>query len=177
MIIKVSDIPENGLHYDIRDKRTTIKFGGQDLSISRSYAGFMDVFRTPDGRVVVEGSFSVSLVLRCSRCLEEFEFDVMESFKDTFYPRSLCSGHGVHELSREDLDVLYYANNEIDLSMVYLEKTYLALPMKPLCREDCKGICPVCGKNLNYGSCDCNKRFVDPRWEKLAQIKEKLLKG
>ncbi len=176
MIIKIGDIPEGGYHYDIKDTRETIKVGSSVYPVVRAYSGFMEISKTPDGRVVVEGSFSVSVRLRCSRCLEEFEFPIAESFRDVYYPGRYCYGHGVHELTRDDLDVLYYMGDEMDLSMVYLEKTYLAIPMKPLCREDCKGICPVCGKNLNYGACDCNRRFTDPRWAGLARIREKLVK-
>lgn len=150
---------------------------GLDVPLVSPYSGFMDVNKTEDGRILVEGSFSVTLQLTCSRCLEHFDFSVVESFRDIFYPDTLGWDHGVHELSREDLDILYYRTEELDLSLVYLEKTYLALPMKPLCRDDCKGICPVCGKNLNYGSCGCNRRVTDPRWEQLAKIKKKLLKG
>ncbi len=177
LIVKIADIPEHGLHLNIKDQRKTLLVNGVDVPISVPYSGFMDVEKTDDGRVLVEGSFSVTLRLTCSRCLESFDYHVMESFRDVFFPESFPMGHGVHELSREDLDVLYYRESELDLSLVYLEKTYLSLPMKPLCKEDCKGICPICGKNLNYGECDCNRRVVDPRWEKLAQLKEKLLKG
>ena len=177
MILKVSDIPDSGFHFDIRDDRKAIAYGKFNIPLSKLYSGFMDITKTDDGRVIVEGSFSVTLRLTCSRCLEDFDYVVVESFRDTYFPKSFCTGHGVHELSKDDLDVLYYADGELDLSLIYLEKTYLAIPMKPLCSDGCKGICPVCGKNLNYGECECNRKFIDPRWEQLAKLKEKLLKG
>ncbi len=177
MVIKVRDIPENGLCFTIKDDRKSLPLGKRKIPIAEGFSGFLEVTKRDDGRVIVEGSFNVVLKLTCSRCLEPFDFTVTESFKDVFFPSSLCFHHGVHELSREELEVLYYSHGEIDLSLIYLEKTYLAIPMKPLCSEDCKGICPICGKNLNYGECGCNRRSTDPRWQKLAEIKEKLLKG
>ncbi len=177
MLLKVKDIPEGGLRFSIKDKRRSIVYGERNIPLIKPFSGFMEINRRDGGRVIVEGSFTVSLRLVCSRCLEEFEYTIMESFRDVYFPSSFCFDHGVHELSKDDLDVLYYANDEIDLSMVYLEKTYLSIPMKPLCSEDCRGICPICGKNLNYGECDCNKRPVDPRWQQLLAIKEKLMKG
>jgi len=176
MIIKVSDIPDEGLHVPIKDERTELEYGGAKLRLAKPFSGFMNVKRASGRRVIVEGSMSVTLILTCSRCLEEFEFDVVESFRDEFFPVEVLN-YTEKELSKRELDTLFYARGEIDLSLVYLEKAYLSIPMKPLCREDCRGICPVCGKNLNEGSCGCEVKRVDPRWSALLEIKEKLLKG
>ena len=63
----------------------------------------------------------------------------------------------------DDLSVAYYRDGQIDLSQLMDEQFYLALPMKPLCREHCKGLCPSCGTNLNEAACDCQVRWEDPR--------------
>jgi uncharacterized protein len=72
------------------------------------------------------------------------------------------------ELSDKDLAVGFYQDDKIDLSQMIWEQVYLALPMKPLCKEDCRGLCPQCGTNLNLSMCSCDRETVDPR---LATLK------
>ncbi len=72
------------------------------------------------------------------------------------------------EVEEEDLDTSYYRDDQIDLNELLREQFYLALPMKPLCREDCRGLCPQCGTNLNTGTCTCATEWEDPR---LAALK------
>ena len=73
-----------------------------------------------------------------------------------------------------DLDVLYYDEPVVALSPIAEERVQMAFPMKPLCREDCKGLCVVCGKDLNQGPCACAPETFDPRWEALKALKEKV---
>ena len=68
-------------------------------------------------------------------------------------------------------DHLCRNNDEIDLLQLMMEQFQLALPMKPLCRDACKGLCPQCGTNLNTGSCDCNQKWEDPRFAALRAMK------
>ena len=176
MVIRISDIPEKGLRVRIDDRRKELDYAGLKLPIVKPFSGFLYVKKLTGARVLVEGTVEVILRLTCSRCLETFDFEVMQSFRDEYYPVGIIK-YSEKELSRTELDILFYKGNEIDLTVSYLEKVYLALPMKPLCKPDCKGICPVCGKNLNYGECTCKKKEVDPRLKALEEIKEKLLKG
>ena len=71
----------------------------------------------------------------------------------------------------EDVGVSFYRDDVIDLGDVIREQFYLALPMKPLCREDCKGLCPVCGVNRNREACSCDTTWVDPRMEPLRRLR------
>ena len=75
------------------------------------------------------------------------------------------------EVEEDDLSTAFYENDAIDLGQLMMEQFQLALPMKPLCREDCKGLCPNCGMNLNTGTCDCNVKWEDPRLAALKAIK------
>ena len=74
------------------------------------------------------------------------------------------------EIGEEDLGVSFYRDDEIDLGEVMREQFYLAVPMKPLCREDCRGLCPVCGINRNRETCSCQTDWVDPRLEPLRKL-------
>jgi len=70
---------------------------------------------------------------------------------------------GETELAEEDINTAFYRDGVIDLGELLHEQFYLTLPMKPLCREDCKGLCPVCGANWNQTTCACERRWEDPR--------------
>src|SRR5213594_3914098 len=74
------------------------------------------------------------------------------------------------ELAADDLDVEFYAKDELDLGVLIETETTLALPMKPLCRDDCLGLCPVCGGNRNVVACRCRDRAPDPRLAVLRDL-------
>ena len=72
----------------------------------------------------------------------------------------------------DDLTTAFYGNDEIDLGQLVLEQFYLALPMKPLCRESCRGLCPECGTNLNTATCSCVREWTDPRLDGLRALRD-----
>jgi uncharacterized protein len=74
------------------------------------------------------------------------------------------------EVREADAGVSFYKNETIDLGEMMRDEFYLALPMKPLCRADCKGICPVCGVNRNREACACKAEWIDPRMEPLKKL-------
>ena len=117
------------------------------------------------------GKTTTELELGCSRCLEPFRMPVNADFDLRFYPASAMSAEAEREVDDEDLETSYYHDEKIDLNQVLREQFYLALPMKPLCGDDCKGLCPQCGTNLNTGTCDCTPQWEDPRLAVLKQLK------
>jgi uncharacterized protein len=114
------------------------------------------------------GTMRTELELPCSRCLEPFRLAVDASFDQRFLPAAEMATEQEREVQEEDLDVSYYRDDQIDLNELVREQFYLALPMKPLCVETCKGLCSQCGINLNTGTCTCDVRWEDPR---LAALK------
>lgn len=110
--------------------------------------------------------------LECSRCLAPYPFREDEEFTLVLYPRPGQTGDEV-ELATADLDTQYFAQPVIELSPIAEERVQMALPMKPLCRPDCPGLCPTCGTDLNLGPCACARDAVDPRWEALRGLREK----
>jgi uncharacterized protein len=119
------------------------------------------------------GSLKTTLELPCSRCLEPFDWPVDAVFDLRYQPRAQNTGEGEREIEEDDLSTAFYENDEIDLGQLMREQFYLSLPMKPLCRDDCKGLCAVCGTNLNRASCLCERRWTDPRLAALKQIRVK----
>lgn len=118
------------------------------------------------------GRVKTTLELPCSRCLEPFTIDVDEPFDLQYHPHTQNTGEGEREIEADDLDTAFYENDEIDLGQLMQERFYLALPMKPLCSDDCKGLCPHCGTNLNKATCDCTTLWDDPRLAALRALKK-----
>jgi uncharacterized protein len=117
------------------------------------------------------GTVLTELELSCSRCLEPFRMPVNASFDLRYLPASEMTHDEEREVEEDDLDTSYYREDQIDLNELLREQFYLALPMKPLCGDDCKGLCPTCGTNLNTGACDCAPQWEDPRLAVLKQLK------
>jgi uncharacterized protein len=119
------------------------------------------------------GHVLTTLELRCSRCLESFSCPVNAAFDLRYQPSSRNTGEGEQSVEEDDLTTAFYENDEIDLGQLMKEQFYLSLPMKPLCQEGCKGLCPTCGTNWNRAACDCRREWEDPRLIALNAIKEK----
>jgi uncharacterized protein len=113
-------------------------------------------------RFRIAGRVSARLELTCSRCLEPFALPIDSPFDVRYLPQSENTGDE-REVEEDDLSDAFYRDEAIDLGQLMEEQFYLALPMKPLCREDCKGLCASCGTNLNVATCDCQVRWEDPR--------------
>ena len=117
------------------------------------------------------GAARTELGLTCSRCLEPFTMPFEGHIDVRYLPASEMSVEDEREVAEEDLDTSYYRDDQIDLNELLREQFYLALPMKPLCRESCAGLCPQCGTNLNTGTCQCTSQWEDPRLAPLKGLK------
>jgi uncharacterized protein len=117
------------------------------------------------------GTVKTGLALECSRCVEPFRLAVDAAFDIRYLPASAASTDSDREVEEEDLGTSYYRDDRIDLNELIREQFYLALPMKPLCRDDCKGLCVHCGTNLNTGTCVCAPAWEDPRLAGLKTLK------
>ena len=110
--------------------------------------------------VQLEGRVQTTVRLTCSRCLEPFEFDIDTSFTATAIAEDPALSKdnltGDVELSADEMDVIPYVGENIDLRQEIAQQVIMALPFKPLCRDACKGLCSRCGVNLNHGSCQCD---------------------
>jgi uncharacterized protein len=119
------------------------------------------------------GRVQTTLELPCSRCLEPLVWPVNASFDLRYQPKAMNRGEGEREIEDDDLSTAFYENDTIDLGQLMREQFYLSLPMKPLCREECLGLCPQCGTNLNRGRCACTREWDDPRFAALRSLRRK----
>jgi uncharacterized protein len=116
------------------------------------------------------GSVKAELELACSRCLEPLRLPVAAPFDLRYLPAARAAEEPEREVREEDLGTSYYDHDELDLNELMREQFYLVLPMKPLCREDCRGLCPQCGINRNTGTCGCSLAWEDPRLAALKSL-------
>ena len=117
------------------------------------------------------GRVQTTLELPCSRCLEAFPWPVDAMFDLRYQPHAANTGEGEVEVEEDDLTTAFYENDILDLGQLMREQFYLGLPMKPLCRPECKGLCTTCGTNLNHGACGCTIAWEDPRLAVLKKLK------
>jgi uncharacterized protein len=147
-------------------------FGGdrEDFRVAAPVSLEFDIDKDAD-RYRLAGRLQTTLELPCSRCLEPFAWPVDGTFDLRYQPQSANVGEGEREIEEDDLTTAYYQHDEIDLGQLMREQFYLSVPMKPLCRPDCRGLCPVCGTNLNAGTCQCRRDWDDPRLAALRSLK------
>lgn len=139
--------------------------------------------RKDDDLYQLVGHVRAALELPCSRCLEPFVFPVDAPFDLRYLPQHMNTGAAgdeaddeeseAEEVGGDDLTTAFYRDDQIDLAHMIREQLYLVLPMKPLHREDCRGLCPNCGTNLNEASCACQARWEDPRLAPLNALKDR----
>ena len=118
------------------------------------------------------GSVNAVVGFECDRCLKPLSVPVEQSF-DLLYVPPLKAGDE-RELGADDLSIGFYQGGTIDLDDVVREQVELALPMARLCTEECEGLCPDCGANLNDADCACKLNRGDERWAALSELKAKL---
>jgi len=161
MLIRVAEIPEEGLQVEGAEafprpfQDPTWKLGDVSLLIEK------------DGDAVfVRGRLAAQVPQICGRCLEPYTVTVEPEVNARFVPNPRARGEEP-ELGADDLETDLYDNGVLDLNALLETETSLGLPMKPLCREECRGLCPVCGGNRNVTACTCQERAPDPRWAAL----------
>jgi uncharacterized protein len=122
----------------------------------------------------VAGDFSTSVELNCARCLEPVARKVGGEFDLLYRPQGADAGVDERTVVQDEAEVSYYTGEGVLLEDILREQVLLAVPLKTVCREDCRGLCPHCGRNLNVEQCNCAEPLEDPRWSALKEIKDKL---
>jgi len=150
--INLSDLKEIGgrKNVSLELKFHNLEFVDREIEIKDKVQLELEIYNTEDS-FLVQGTLEAELILSCSRCLQKYSSTI-----------KLDISEDVMKSEMEDEEELY-------LDDIIVDNIILSLPMKSLCSEDCKGICPQCGQDLNEGECDCEIETVDPR---LAKLKE-----
>jgi uncharacterized protein len=120
------------------------------------------------------GDFATEIEVRCARCIEPVPTKVGGKFDLLYRPLGVDAGKDERSISEAETEIGYYSGDGLELNDVLREQILLALPLRIVCSESCRGLCPGCGKNLNVEACGCGEQPPDPRWTALAGIKDKL---
>lgn len=164
MTIDQSDIIKNGdglMPLDCNIDLTDLDFMGEEfkfLAPLKLVGKIVNNSKNLEIRAEVSGG----MLVHCARCAKPFEAKVEFPVNEV-----LVRGD---EDSVTDPDVIIFSGYELDLTDIVVNNFLMNVPGRYLCREDCRGLCPVCGCDLNESSCDCSSEAIDPRWEALAEI-------
>jgi uncharacterized protein len=168
MEVNVSQLLKSSIgsirEYDIDEPADIIGTG----VISR-VKGHVKLTRTNRG-VLVQGTLQSEIPIECSRCLKEFNYPLTVTLEEEFFPVIDVNSGTPLEIPDDPSSFTIDDHHILDLDEAIRQNALLAIPMKPLCREDCAGLCQKCGIDLNQGECDCNKTEIDPRWAKLVDL-------
>jgi uncharacterized protein len=174
MLLDLSRLRGGGGRVDRQDPPDAFNAPDEDFRVAAPVVFGADV-RKDQEKVRITGRVTTELEVVCSRCLEPFRIPVDSAFDLLYLPladQASVAGDEDHQLGDEDTNASYYEDETIDLAQLMREQFYLALPMKPLCRPDCQGLCPVCGTNRNVETCACQSEWVDPRMEALRRLRD-----
>jgi len=160
MIIDLRTIPQDiPKHFELCLKKGWWNLDSQDnqiIDISTPITARVDIYKAGD-KYVLEGDMSGSVKIRCDRCLAPYDYEIKADFKLFFAQPSRYGNKVEIELLEDDMETGFINGEEIEMDDIFKEQLYLSLPIKSLCKEDCKGLCPVCGTDLNIQRCQCGK--------------------
>ncbi len=154
MIIDESRIDKKGIRVSdtyTPDDRLLLdgeSFFRKELSFSIS------MLRDSD-KIKVAGSFKTDISVRCVKCLEHFDFNINSKFDSILFPLSLAD-FSYASLKEEEMEYIFYSNGKIDIEKLIIEQVNLNIPLRVVCSDNCKGLCSMCGTNMNYEKCKCN---------------------
>jgi len=121
----------------------------------------------------LNGELSASLEIACARCLEPAVQNVERRFDLLYRPQGADGGQEELSFTAAEAEIGYYQGTSLLLEDVLREQVLLAVPLKAICRQDCKGLCPQCGADLNVVQCSCQAPIGDPRWSALKELRNK----
>jgi len=156
----------------LTDDRTTLRLDFQpdalgvpadDFVVAGPIALDGELLRKGRGELQLRGRLTGTLAVPCSRCVEPFDVALDTPLDVTLRPVADFEASEEHEIGEDDLATEFYRGETLDLAALVREQCYLALPMKPLCRPECQGLCAQCGTNLNQATCTCDSTWSDPR--------------
>jgi uncharacterized protein len=153
MAMKINDIPPEGLTLELKQKLDLFDTG----TASTVFAASLVIRPTGAGAFHIKGRVQADPELECSRCLKVFTYHIDTELDITLAPEKVLGTAPEHELGRSELDMEFYQGEEIEPLDIVKEQLLITVPMVPLHGPDCKGLCPVCGTDLNEKDCGCKK--------------------
>jgi len=168
--LAIKDLPPEGKEIIINDQsvwQSPIDEFALPYTIKKEFAARLFLIPQEQG-CILHGSMTGSVALPCNRCTQDATISINQKFDEVFILDE--------ELSSDDTEPNVRIANEVtgievEIAGVLWEEFVIALPVKPLCKADCKGLCAECGKDLNTGKCECEDSSLDPRFAVLRNLK------
>jgi len=177
----VSDLEREPIEFDLAIAPGAVDFGdqvAQDGPLAASgRAEVIHEHRGPKEIVAdirLRGQFEGRFEVPCARCVEPVQLPLAASFDLVFRPAGADSDAPERSITAPETEIGYYQKDSLLLEDVLREQVLLALPVRTLCKPDCKGLCPRCGANRNSQPCHCEEGPQDPRWEALAGLRSRI---
>ena len=170
MFLNVHDLELQPIEFEDSIPPGKIDFGADVVQAEPlAFRGSVELLASA---IRLRGLLRTAVKVTCARCLEPSRRDIEKEF-DLFYnPIATIAKEEVVSVSNDELEIGFYHGDGLLLEDAIKEQVLLALPMKNICREDCPGLCPSCGQNLNLGACGCKGSWGDPRWAPLEKLKD-----
>ncbi len=151
------------------DNRDTLDLRDGEAQLAGPIEGHVRLHRTNQG-IYADGTVSVPVHLQCARCLDEFDATLTFPLREEYYPTIDVNTGAPVQQDENELAFPIDEHHELDMREAIRQNLLTAVPIAALCREDCAGLCPHCGKNLNEGPCDCQPETEDERFAALRSL-------
>jgi uncharacterized protein len=181
MEFKIVELEREPIDFDLRFEPGAIDYGeeAQQTSVlaADGRAEVLHEHRGPKEIVAdirLRGKWSGEFEVPCARCVEPVSMPLKGDYDLIFRPIGADAGAPERSISAVETEIGYYQKDSLLLEDVLREQVLLSLPVRTLCKEDCKGLCPRCGENRNSQACSCDEGPSDPRWEALADLRERI---
>lgn len=181
MLIRIKDLQLQRLEFNEAFQPGTIDLGIDARQVAPLQAtGKAELIEENRGHkevlddIRIVGKLATEVEVACARCLESVRQPVARDFELLYRPQGADKTKEDASVSKGETEISYYEGDGLLLEDVLREQVLLAIPYRVLCQENCKGLCPTCGRNLNSGTCDCEEARPDPRWNALGDLRDKL---
>jgi DUF177 domain-containing protein len=172
VFISLQELELRDVRFNVKVPAGEIDFYGEIRHSSPLEAeGEAHLLNRSVGEIRVEGDLSVVVDAACDRCLEGIQFPIEHHFDLIYMPADEAAAVDEQESGQAGIEVGYYEGGRLDVEEMLREVALLALPMRLVCSEACKGICPMCGQNRNQSDCACAPRAPDERWSQLKSLR------
>jgi len=178
MEFKISELEREPIEFDLELAPGSIDFGEEAEQVggldTEGRAEVLHEHRGPKEIVAdirLRGKFAGNFQVPCARCVEPVQVPLAADFDLIFRPIGVDAGASERSITAPETEIGYYQKDSLLLEDVLREQVLLSLPVRTLCKPDCKGLCPRCGQNRNTQACNCEDTPADPRWEALAGLR------
>ncbi|MGD0345515.1 MAG: DUF177 domain-containing protein [Terracidiphilus sp.] len=181
MEFKILELEREPIEFDLQLPPGAVDYGDEAVQMGNlATSGSAEVIHEHRGpkEVVADirlrGRFGGSFQVPCARCIEPVEIPLAGEFDLIFRPLGADRDVPERSITASETEIGYYQKDSLLLEDVLREQVLLSLPVRTLCKPDCKGLCPHCGANRNLQPCSCEEGPKDPRWEALTGLRNRI---